>query len=324
MSAHLLVSQLKELANELNEVPSQVEFLHRFSLTRWQVEKHGGWHRLCEMAGVKPRGGINQYKKISLVQPREPKVLVFDIETSAMLVKVYGLKQNGFIPHKRIKKLWHLYSYAGKFLYHDPIYYLDNRFSKDVTDDRQLIEGLHDLISRADILCGHNLDRFDIKKFNTRAAKWGLPAIIKKPTFDTLKLLKKRYDLPSYSLDYVGKYFEFKNRKSGHGKYPGDELWDALDENIPDAWEECEEYNKQDVLVTEELFFFLAKNDSLSHFQAFTQKPSCSCGSQNFYKDGETSTKQGLFQVYRCHDCKSPFVGKENLIDKDLRKGFFK
>jgi hypothetical protein len=320
MDAHLLVSQLKELANELKEVPSQVEFLHRFSLTRWQVEKHGGWHRLCEMAGVSPRGGRNQHSKKPHIEPRAPVICYLDEEISDMTVRTYSLKTD-YIPHKNIVKNWHFYSWAAMFE-HEPekIYYLDQRYAPDITDDRQLIEGLHHIISSADVLSGHCIKRFDMKKFTTRAALYGLDPIPLKVIWDTYPLYKKYFDLPSYSLGFICKYFGFKNQKVDHS---GD-MWKRCEQGELAAWEENEFYNKGDIKCSREALHFIARFEPSINLQSFHQKPTCLCGSQEFYRDGETSTKQGIFAVYRCHQCKAPYSGKENLIDKDLRKGFFK
>ena len=85
-----------------------------------------------------------------------------------------------------------------------------------------------------------------------------------------------------------------------------------------------EAYNKTDVDVLELVYNKLAPWEPSINFQAFYFGTICSCGHTKFYKDGFRYTRQGKFQVFRCHNCSKTFTAKENLIDKDLRKSFFK
>lgn len=317
MELHELVSKLKELAHELGKTPTLREFVGS-GVSKRQVQKYK-FNRIVEAAGLEVNQSSHTYSPLEI---RPPKILVFDVELSTMLVEVYDLKVD-YIHHSNIVEGWTFYSYAAKFIGHDEIYYMDQRYSSDVKDDRQLIEGLHYLLSEADYIVGHNIDRFDIKKFNTRAEFFGLEPLHDVVTFDTLKMAKKRYHLPSYSLDYLCKFFDLNNKKSGHSKFLGKTLWDECKKGNLEAWEECEDYNKKDVLATEELFLKLAKGDSKVNFQSNQLKPVCICGSIEFRKDGQRYSKNGAFQRYRCRKCGKAFRGRENLIDKDLRKGFY-
>lgn len=319
IDVHELVKRLKALSSELDgRTPTLREF-EQSGVSKRQILKHK-YSELCKMAGLE----INKHAQTTEpIEPviRPPRILIFDIETSYMLVKTYSLRTD-YISHKNIVNDWHLLSYAGKFRGEDKFYYLDQRYAQDKSDDRQLAEGLHDLISQADILVGHNLDRFDLKKFNTRAAKYNLPPIAPKITHDTLKILRKYFALSSNSLEYAAKFLQLKNRKSSHGKFPGDSLWEECLKGNVEAWEECRLYNQQDCAVTEELFDFLAKYEPSINYQAFYQAQVCQCGSEKFFKDGFKYTRQGKFQVFRCHKCSKTFQGKENLIDKDMRSRF--
>jgi DNA polymerase elongation subunit (family B) len=320
MDIHSLVSKLKELANEMGKTPTLREFVAS-GVSKRQIQKHK-FSEICKAAGLEPNP---RSQTTSPIEPviRPPRILYFDIETSYMVVKTYRLKTD-YISHKNIISDWHFLSYAAMFEGEDTIYYLDQRFAEDKSDDRQLIEGLHDLLSQADIVVGHNIDGFDLKKFNTRAAKHGLDPLPPFQTHDTLKIARKFFSFSSNSLSFVAKFLGLDNHKSEHGKFPGDSLWEECMKGNFEAWDECMAYNQQDVRVTRDLYLYLAKYDPRINHQSFYQKTTCSCGSQSFYKDGHRFTKQGKFQIYRCHECGKTFTAKENLIDKDLRKGFFK
>lgn len=318
MELHSLVSKLKELENELGHIPTRDVFLKVSGVSDWQLRKHT-FKKLLDLAAIKTEA----VKEIeSIIRP--PRILYFDIESVGLEVKTYSLK-NDYISPKNVLKDWSLLSYAASFE-SDPekFFYLDSRFTEDKRDDRQLVEGLHDLLLNSDIVVGHNVDKFDLKKFNTKATKYGLEPLRKLITYDTLKIARKYLAVTSNSLWYLANFFGLENRKSEHGKFPGDKLWDECMAGNIEAWDENEHYNKQDVLTTRDLFKYLAKYDPRINFQSFYQKPTCSCGNHSFYKDEVNYAKNGAFQSYRCHDCGKSYEAKENLIDKDIRKGFFK
>lgn len=319
MDAHSLVVKLKALENELGKMPTMAEFLEKTDVTDWQLRKIT-FNKLIDMAGVNE---IEDDEHLpSLIRP--PRILYFDIESVGMEVKTYSLKTD-YISPKNILKDWAMLSYAGMFEDDlEKIYYLDQRFNHDKRDDRQLTEGLHELLSRSDIVIGHNIDSFDLKKFNTKAAKYNLDPLPEITTYDTLKIARKFFAVSSNSLWYLAKFLGLDQQKSEHGKFPGDKLWDECMAGNMEAWEENHHYNIQDVHTTRALFKYLAKYDKRINFQSFFQTPTCSCGNHSFVKDGHTYKKNGVFSVYRCLDCGKPYTGKDNLIDKDIRKGFFK
>lgn len=321
---HDLVSKLKALESEIGRTPNRHEFLASGAVTDWQLRKIT-FQKVLDAAGmVSLRSQKDVINFIPASITRAPRIFYFDIESVGLEVKTYNLKVD-YISPKNVLKDWSLLSYAGSFESEpDKMFYLDQRFTEDKRDDEQLTIGLHELLESSDIIVGHNVDRFDLKKFNTKAAKYGLDPLRKKITFDTLKMARKYFAVTSNSLWYLANFFSLPNRKSEHGKFPGDKLWDECMAGNIEAWDENEHYNKQDVLTTRDLFKYLAKYDPRINFQAFYHKPTCSCGSHDFYKDEVNFAKNGAFQSYRCIECAKSYESKENLIDKDTRKRFFK
>lgn len=317
---HTLVAKLKTLANEMGRTPTSAEFVNIDGVSKRQVTKHK-YSEIVRLAGLTPNKYAQTTDPVEVVI-RPPIICYLDIETSFMLAKIYQCKTE-YVHHKNIVKHWHLYSYAAT-LEHEPetFFYLDQRYSPDIKDDRQIIEAMHDIISKSDIISGHNVKRFDLKKFNTRAALYNLDPIPEKIIWDTLPMFKRHFDLASYSLAFICKYFNFKNQKLEHS---GD-MWDRCEAGELSAWEENEKYNKMDVSAQREALHFIAKFDPSINLQQFYQRQVCICGNEHFFKDGFKYTRQGRFQVYRCKNkaCSKTFTAKENLIDKDMRKRFTK
>lgn len=79
-------------------------------------------------------------------------------------------------------------------------------------DDSQIAEKLHGLMNAAEIIAGHNVDGFDIKKCNTMFKFHGLPPITGKKTIDTLKIARSKYSFESNGLDYISQVLGFSGK----------------------------------------------------------------------------------------------------------------
>ena len=320
MDLHEIVSRLKQLAQELGRTPNLPEFVKLSKVSRRQIDKHK-YSELCKMAGIPINKSPHATEAVK-IESTPPKILAFDIETAPLLVHVFQLFGNDAIGTNAINQDSFILSFAAKFLHEDKVYYFDNRKGKDKTNDRKIIEQAHALMREADILLGHNIDRFDIKKMNARFIKYGLDPLPKIQTIDTLKIAKRYFSFTSNKLEYLAKFLGC-TPKSSHAKFSGLELWTECLKNNQAAYDELRLYNEQDVLTQIEVYQKLAKYDQSLNFQAY-QYATCICGSTTFHKDGYNYTKQGQFQRYRCSQCGKIYIGKENLIHKDLRKNFFK
>lgn len=321
MDLHDIVSKLKALAYDLGRTPTLLEFVAQSKVSRRQIDKHK-YSNLCRAAGLE----LNKHSVTTEpveIENRPPKILAFDIETAPLLVHVFQLFGNDAIGLNQIKDDSFILSFAAKFLDEDKIYYFDNRTGKDKSNDKKIIMQAYELFKKADILLGHNIDRFDIKKMNARFILYGLDPLPRIQTIDTLKIAKRYFSFTSNKLEYLAKFLGC-TPKSSHQKFTGINLWVECLKNNKEAYDELRLYNEQDVLTQIEVYQKLARYDESINFQAFTQQVTCICGSTAFYKDGMKYNKQGKFQRYRCEQCGKIYQGKENLIHKDIRKGFFK
>jgi len=67
-------------------------------------------------------------------------------------------------------------------------------------NDGNIVKRLHSLMQSAEIIAGHNVIGFDMRKCNTRFDKHGLPPIVGKKYLDTLRIARSVYDFESNSL----------------------------------------------------------------------------------------------------------------------------
>lgn len=142
----------------------------------------------------------------------KPKVLIYDIETS--LLSFWGFRmgeqrvnhgqlQGGYFSRSHIICI----SYSWDFGKTQHV--LDWGSSEE--DEKNMIIAFDELIKEADIVIGKNSDRFDNKHINSHRMWNGLPGMPywTKHTDDLEKQMRKHFDLPSQSLDYISSQLGF-------------------------------------------------------------------------------------------------------------------
>ena len=250
--------------------------------------------------------------------PPEAKILIVDIETAPMLAYLYGMYDQS-IGVEQVVAHKYILSIACKWAHEDTIYYTDQRNRLDLEDDKPILEWLMPFFEEANIVVGQNSERFDIRTINARIEYHQMKRYSDFRQQDTKKIAKKNFDLPSYSLAYMGEYFQLKNRKTTHTKFSGFSLWReiVLNKN-QEAFAEMEVYNKQDVLTTEELWKRLVKWDDKVSYSVYSEDamPKCDCGCLDLRKNGFRWKNKGKYQRYSCFDCGKPVIGKDNLLTK--------
>lgn len=250
-----------------------------------------------------------------------PKVLFLDIETSPLLGQVWQLFDQN-ISLNQLEKDWFILAFATKWLGEKEITYFDSRNSKDIENDKPLLKELWKLLDEADIVVGHNSNKFDIKKINARFVLNGMkpPSSYKK--IDTLVLAKKHFNFTSNKLEYLADKLNVKYKKLKHAKFQGHELWKQCLLGNMDAWAEMEKYNKNDVLALEELYDKLKPWDSTIDFNLYSDSEEnvCKCGSTEFVKYGYAYLSAGKYQRYQCKSCGHETRDNTNLLSPKKKK----
>ncbi|MBC8321123.1 MAG: RNase H superfamily protein [Bacteroidetes bacterium] len=198
--------------------------------------------------------GTQQHKhltnKRTLPQNELPKVLLIDIETSQMEVKVWQLFGNQHIGHDRITKPPFIMCFSAKWLFDDNmISHCVMPQEAIIRDDKRIMQKAWDLLDRADIIIGHNCNKFDRRKINSRffIHKMLPPSPYK--IIDTLTESRKQFGHPSQRLDYISGLI------SGEHKLKTDkELWDRCENGDPAALAEMSEYCDRDVDLLEDAY----------------------------------------------------------------------
>ena len=256
---------------------------------------------------------------------KKPKVLFLDIETAPILASVWGIFDQN-IPLNMVESDWHLLSFSAKWRDDKQMIYLDQRKEKNVEDDSKLLKALWVLLDQADIVVGHNVRSFDVKKINARFIANDMQPPSSFKMIDTLSIARKQFGFTSNKLEYLSEKLNTKYKKLKHDKFPGFELWKQCLAGNKDAWKEMEKYNRHDVLALEELFDKLIPWDSSINFNVYhdEEETICKCGSRDFIRNGFFYSSVGRYQRYRCSKCGSEIKDRYNLLSKEKRESLKK
>jgi predicted RNA-binding Zn-ribbon protein involved in translation (DUF1610 family) len=233
------------------------------------------------------------------IENNKPNILFLDIETAPMLVTSHTLWPNS-LPHGGIFQDWYIICACWKWQGNARVY---SDAADEPNNDKNVLISMSAAIRQADILVGHNIKRFDIKKLNARLIFHGLEPIPQVPMVDTLTEVKKIAQFTSNRLDYLGKHL------LGEGKiHTSQELWYNAMRNIKSAIKEMVTYCKQDVVLLEKVYNkLLPYFKSHPHIGVLTAgvKTDCpKCGSIEVVKSKVRVTATGgKTQQYQCKSC---------------------
>lgn len=227
---------------------------------------------------------------------REPKVLLHDIEAGPNLGYVYAKYETNVL---RFEKEWDLMAYGFKWLGKRAV----ESYAQDEYSEEQLLEIAHEKLSEADIVIGHNSNRFDNKKLNAKFLEYGFDPPTPYRSVDTLQVAKRYFSFNSNSLGDLAEKLDVR-RKAQLG---GFSVWLACIEGDQSAWNKLKAYNKQDVRVLEDLYIRMRPwIDNHPPMNLLSGKedvcPKCMGNNLNptdKFKVNKTTT----VQRYQCGDC---------------------
>jgi DNA polymerase elongation subunit (family B) len=230
----------------------------------------------------------------------KPKICFFDIETLPIVGYFWQLRIEGYLSHENIVEDWTICCASWKFLGEKT----QSIQVKKIGDDKELVKKLRDVLAQADILVGHNLDKFDVRKLNARIIEHGLEPLPLIPTVDTKKQAKEIGAFTSNRMDYLAQRF------LGIGKLETDfKLWKRVKEGDKAALAYMVKYNKADVdinvKVYNRLLPYMKQHPHMGAMDGKARLDSCpKCGSDDLKKNGIRYTATGLKrQEYQCRKC---------------------
>ena len=286
-------------------------------LTKEQIDSTA--HLTSRQAARKLNVGktsINKYRRHyaqygDLKLPENARVLIIDIESKPLTGYFWGLwKQN--IGTSQIIDSGGMMCFAAKWLGSDEII-----FSSEFSDGhRDMVYKVWGLLDEADMVVTYNGDRYDIKRINNEFLKEGFTPPSPFKSIDLYKTNKVRFDLPSKKLDYIAELTGSGNKL----KHQGFDLWVGCMEGDPEAWQTMQEYNEQDVLLTERVYIkLLPWLTNIPHMGMFSGNGTACpyCGVDSLVDDGRTTkTHVQEYTLYQCTNCDGWSRGNKPIGEK--------
>lgn len=229
------------------------------------------------------------------------KIVLLDVENSPSVGYVWGKYDQTVIDFQHD---WFMLSFAYKTLGEKTTHVkglIDYPgFNRSKDDDRKLMQDIWKVLDEADIVIGHNLDRFDIRKINARFLIHGMPPPSPYRTVDTLKIARKAFKFNSNSLDDLGHSLGLGRKL----KHIGFALWLGCIAGDKKSWDVMLKYNKKDVDLLEKVYFAM-RPWATGHANVNKgQRDACpKCGSKDVQKRGFSHTLYTTKQRYQCQGC---------------------
>lgn len=244
----------------------------------------------------------------------EPKILLFDIETSAAVGRFWSNPwQTSII---KIVQDNHLLGWSAKWLggKHVTKGLCDYEgYEPGTTDDSKLVADLAALLNEADMTVTHNGDKFDIPFTNGRLMVNGMEPTKRFKSYDTRKVAKSQFKLVSNKLDDILRVLKLGNKLPIHW-----DTWEGCEAGDMKAWNRMKRYNAHDVKMLELVYLkFRSWGTSHPNMNLLLNRSieGCpSCGSKDTIRRGFNYTTTGKRQEYKCQDCGRRFSGKHQKI----------
>jgi hypothetical protein len=252
----------------------------------------------------------------------EPRIILYDIETSHNLAAVFQLKHNDYINAENIVQERVIISVAWKELGKKQVYAvspLDFK-QKNLLDDRNVCKRLHEVLSSADVLVAHNGDEYDIKFAKGRMLVHGMPPLPPILSIDTLKVARKQFLLNANNLNYLGNLL-----KVGSKKPTKQGLWLKVLQGDRAAIRQMVSYNKEDVRLLERVFLKLRPhiadhtNRQLFGESGHGRLDCPRCGSSDVQSRGIHRAATNVYQRFQCQVCAGWFRERKAVVGRATR-----
>ena len=184
-----------------------------------------------------------------------PRVLIYDIETApdaGYVWRKWDTSLLGFTEH------WYILCFAWRWLGESKTHVIGlddfERFDEDPQNDYDVVAKLWELFDEADVTITHNGRVFDRGKVQARMVFHNMQPPSPHKEIDTLVAARKEFTFTSNSLKDLATYLQLTEAKMDPG---GFQTWLGCMSGDRKAWATMKKYNKQDVVVTEQLYLRL-------------------------------------------------------------------
>lgn len=227
------------------------------------------------------------------------KILTLDLETSPNLAHVWDIWSKGPVSPQQVIQQWDVMMGAAHWLGSPEPAVCPTEFHNGYMP---MLSTLWQLMDEADAMLTYNGKKFDRPRLNTVFALNGFTPPSPTTDIDLYETIRRVFQFPSSSLDYVSRQFGL----GGKVKNSGYDLWRRCLLREPEAWEEMRVYCIGDVMLTEQLYFkvlpWISRHPSQAAVDGELRCINCH-QIDTLIKQGIARTLVRTYQRYRCAAC---------------------
>ena len=244
------------------------------------------------------------------------KILLLDIETAPNQAYVWGLwKQN--INIDWILNSGYVLCWSAKWLGKKKVMFSSIHKHGEV----EMLEQIHQLLDEADAVVHYNGEKFDMPTLHREFVLNEMKPPAPYKNIDLLKVVRSEFKFPSNKLDYVANELGIGTKV----RHSGPEMWIGCMNGDVKCWREMEKYNKQDVILLEDLYSkllpWIRVHPNFNLYTDFLTEPHCpNCGGTDLVRRGFAYTSVSKYQRFVCNDCGKWSRGRTTDMDKYERK----
>lgn len=224
------------------------------------------------------------------------RTLFLDIETAPAKAYVWRMFDNN-ISLDMMQEYDGVLSWASKWAGED---YTDFS-SVHMTNKKSMLQEVWRRLDEADEVVGFNSNSFDLRWLNAEFAVVGMgpPSPYKK--IDLMRTVKRDMKFISNKLAYLSERFNVGEKLP----HEGFDLWAKCMQGDEEAWATMEAYNRQDVVLTEELYDKLRPwiTTGVNRSAVSLGHVCPSCGSVHLQSRGTARTTTMTYRRYHCQGC---------------------
>jgi uncharacterized protein YprB with RNaseH-like and TPR domain len=241
-----------------------------------------------------------------------PRLLFLDIETRPNLGYFWRMYDEN-IGVSQLVEEHQLLSFAAKWYGEEEVEF----YSEHADGHEAMVYEAHRLLSEADAVLHWNGEKFDIPHLHREFVLLGLepPAPFKQ--VDLMKVVRKTFRFVSNKLQHISLALGLE----GKFEHEGFELWLKCMAGDDAAWETMEKYNKQDVVLVEQIYDivlpWIKNHPAVPLYRGTGLCPNC--GSDSLSSHGKAYTKMRSYERFKCNGCGAWMRGNKTIDSTALQ-----
>lgn len=226
------------------------------------------------------------------------RTLYIDIESSPNVAHVWGLFRQT-VSLSQLQQSTQMICFAAKWKGEKK-----TQFFSEFHDGRPaMLKAAHDLLSDADVVVTYNGKSYDVPNLNREFVLEGLLPPAPYIHVDLLQTVRRKFRFTSTKLAHVTKELGLDTKVS----HMGHSLWVQCMAGLPAAWALMKRYNKQDVVILEQLHNrllpWVVGSPNVRLLVGELTGEECPRCAGELRKEGFAFTSLGKYQRYQCRSC---------------------